>query len=136
MAANADRNLLFGILALQNNFISREQLLAAFNAWVVAKDKTLGEILLEQKAVDSDTHVLLDASPHAAPALLAAFEPACSEVLPRSSAMGADVDWPEARLRRDRAAHTLFPDEPALMKDWLYAWLRQTNDSCKMFLQP
>ncbi len=61
MAAAADRNLLFGILALQNNFITREQLLAAFNAWVVAKDKALGDILFEQKALDADIRALLDA---------------------------------------------------------------------------
>ena len=35
--AEADRNLLFGILALQNNFIDRDALLAAFNAWVADK---------------------------------------------------------------------------------------------------
>ena len=51
----------FGILALQNNFISREQLLAAFNVWVTAKDKLLGQILHEQKAVDADTCALLEA---------------------------------------------------------------------------
>jgi hypothetical protein len=30
-SSSADRNLLFGILALQMNFISREQLIAAMN---------------------------------------------------------------------------------------------------------
>ena len=30
-----DRNLLFGLLALQNSFIDRDTLLAAFNAWVL-----------------------------------------------------------------------------------------------------
>ena len=58
---NADCNLLFGILALQNNFISREQLLAAFNAWVVTKDKPLGDILREQKVVTPEWHALLEA---------------------------------------------------------------------------
>jgi len=46
MSQLADRNLLFGVLALQNNFITRAQLLAAFGAWVVAKDRALGQILL------------------------------------------------------------------------------------------
>ena len=31
---NTSRNLLFGLLALQNNFIGRDDLLAAFAAWV------------------------------------------------------------------------------------------------------
>ena len=33
----ADRNLLFGILALQMDFITRDQLVAAMHAWVLAK---------------------------------------------------------------------------------------------------
>ncbi len=37
---NADRNLLFGILALQMDFISRDALIAAMNAWVLDKAKT------------------------------------------------------------------------------------------------
>jgi hypothetical protein len=44
----ADRNLLFGILALQMDFIGREALIAAMNAWVLDKSKALGQILLEQ----------------------------------------------------------------------------------------
>jgi eukaryotic-like serine/threonine-protein kinase len=44
----ADRNLLFGILALQMDFIDREALVAAMNAWVLDKAKPLGQILLEQ----------------------------------------------------------------------------------------
>ena len=47
--SNADRNLLFGILALQVNFISRDALVAGMKAWVIDKRKPLGQILLEQK---------------------------------------------------------------------------------------
>ena len=35
----ANRNLLFGILALQMDFIDRDQLVAAMNRWVLEKDK-------------------------------------------------------------------------------------------------
>ena len=42
---SADRNLLFGILALQLDFIDRNQLIAAMNAWVLDKSRTLGAIL-------------------------------------------------------------------------------------------
>jgi serine/threonine protein kinase len=57
----AKRNLLLGILALQNNFITRGQLLAAFNAWVEDKSKSLGALLLEQKALTPEHHALLEA---------------------------------------------------------------------------
>ena len=60
-AKDHDRNLLFGILALQMDFISREALVAAMNAWVLAKDKPLGEILVEQKALAADSRDLLEA---------------------------------------------------------------------------
>ena len=56
-----DRNLLFGILALQMDFISREQLVAAMQAWVLDKQKPLGQILLAAKALEPSRHALLDA---------------------------------------------------------------------------
>jgi hypothetical protein len=40
-ASSADRNLLFGILALQMDFISRDQLVAGMNAWVLDKTQPL-----------------------------------------------------------------------------------------------
>src|SRR5580692_9649371 len=58
---NADRNLLLGILALQNNFIDRNQLIAAFDRWTGNKAKSLGQFLVDQTAIDADTHVLLEA---------------------------------------------------------------------------
>lgn len=58
---SADCNLLFGIIALQMDFISRDQLVAAMNAWVLDKARPLGRILLDQSALDDDTHALLDA---------------------------------------------------------------------------
>jgi tetratricopeptide (TPR) repeat protein/tRNA A-37 threonylcarbamoyl transferase component Bud32 len=42
---SADRNLLFGLLALQMDFLSREQLLEAMLAWMLEKQTPLGEIL-------------------------------------------------------------------------------------------
>jgi serine/threonine-protein kinase len=48
LSHSADRNLLFGIITLQMDFISRDQLLAAMQAWVFAKQKPLGGILCEQ----------------------------------------------------------------------------------------
>ena len=42
--STADRNLLFGILALQMDFISREALIQAMHAWVLAKAKPLDSL--------------------------------------------------------------------------------------------
>ena len=58
---SADRNLLFGVLALQMDFITREQLIAAMQAWTFEKTKPLGEILLARKAIAVDNRQLLDA---------------------------------------------------------------------------
>lgn len=56
---HVDRNLLFGILALQMEFVSRDQLIAAMHAWVLDKQKPLGEILVEQRALADDARGLL-----------------------------------------------------------------------------
>jgi WD40 repeat protein/serine/threonine protein kinase len=60
-ASNSDRNLLFGILALQMDFISRDALIAAMHAWVLEKAKPLGQILLEQGHLDPEHLNLLEA---------------------------------------------------------------------------
>jgi tRNA A-37 threonylcarbamoyl transferase component Bud32 len=56
----ADRNLLFGILALQMDFIQRDALIAAMNAWVLDKAKPLGQILVEQGALHPDNRAVLE----------------------------------------------------------------------------
>jgi WD40 repeat protein/tRNA A-37 threonylcarbamoyl transferase component Bud32 len=56
-----DRNLLFGILALQMDFIGRDDLIAAMNAWVLDKDKSLGQVLTGQGAIRPADHALLEA---------------------------------------------------------------------------
>jgi serine/threonine protein kinase/tetratricopeptide (TPR) repeat protein len=58
---STDRNLLFGILALQMSFVSRDQLVGAMNAWVLDKHKSLGEILREQGFLPAERLQLLDA---------------------------------------------------------------------------
>ena len=50
--ATAAHSLLFGLLALQNNFIDRDALLAAFNAWVADKAQSLGRILVDRGALE------------------------------------------------------------------------------------
>ena len=58
---DADRNLLFGLLALQNNFIDRNALLDAFNRWVHDRAVPLGRILIDRSALKPDEHDLLQA---------------------------------------------------------------------------
>jgi WD40 repeat protein len=55
-----DRNLLFGILALQMDFISRDSLIAAMGAWVLDKDKALGQILVDQAKMSPEHLALLE----------------------------------------------------------------------------
>ena len=47
----ADRNLLFGILALQMDFITREALVTATKDCAREKDKPLGQVLRSQGAL-------------------------------------------------------------------------------------
>lgn len=56
-----DRNLLLGLLALQNNLITREQLVTAFSLWVLDKQRGLVDLLQEQHALQPDTRALLEA---------------------------------------------------------------------------
>jgi len=56
----ADRNLLFGIVALQMDFITRDQLIAAMNAWVLDKHKPLGQVLCEQGAFSAEDREAID----------------------------------------------------------------------------
>src|SRR5437870_5698726 len=57
----ADVNLLFGILAVQMDFITRDQLVAAMHDWVLEKRKPLGAILVGQQVLAPERHALLEA---------------------------------------------------------------------------
>ncbi|MBY0522853.1 MAG: SUMF1/EgtB/PvdO family nonheme iron enzyme [Gemmataceae bacterium] len=59
--AATDRNLLFGILAVQLDFVARDTLIVAMNAWAVAKHKSLGQIFEEQGSLAAERRALLDA---------------------------------------------------------------------------
>ena len=60
MSVSADRNLLFGILALQLDFVSRDALIAAMNAWVLDKSQPLGQILHDRHKLPAARLRLLD----------------------------------------------------------------------------
>src|SRR5437867_4399172 len=59
--ATSDRNLLFGILALQMDFVRRDDLIGAMNAWVLDKARPLGQILCDRGNLAEERRVLLDA---------------------------------------------------------------------------
>jgi serine/threonine-protein kinase len=56
----ADRNLIFGLFALQMDFVSREQLLNAMHAWMLRKAVPLSQILREVGLLNERRAALLD----------------------------------------------------------------------------
>src|SRR5262249_39613740 len=58
---SADRNLLFGILAVQMDFISRDALIQSMNAWVLEKHRPLGDILSDLGVLGKAERTLLEA---------------------------------------------------------------------------
>ena len=58
--ADADRNLVFGILALQLDFISREGLISAFCAWILDKNRPIDQILVQQGALSAARQAMLE----------------------------------------------------------------------------
>jgi WD40 repeat protein/tetratricopeptide (TPR) repeat protein len=58
---HADRNLLFGILAVQMDFLTPDGLVAGLNAWVLAKHRPLSDLLVEQGKLTAGRAQLLDA---------------------------------------------------------------------------
>lgn len=61
MSNTADRHLLFGILALQNAFITRDELIAGVTAWLEDKSQPVDQILLDRGMLREDEHALLTA---------------------------------------------------------------------------
>jgi serine/threonine-protein kinase len=57
----ADRHLLFGLLALQTGLIHQGALFTAFNAWTRNRDRSMAEILFEQGDLNDSRRNLLEA---------------------------------------------------------------------------
>lgn len=57
----SDRNLLVGILALQMDFISRDQLIECLSTWVLDKDTPLEQVLADHGALDEPSKEVLAA---------------------------------------------------------------------------
>jgi len=60
-AVNADRNLLFGLLALQTGMINQGQLVAAFQAWTLDKMRSLADHLEARGDLTSGKRAVLEA---------------------------------------------------------------------------
>ena len=60
-ATTADRDLLFGLLALQNGLIDQGQLVAAFQAWTRDKARSLAEHLIARGDLDSEQRAGVEA---------------------------------------------------------------------------
>ena len=54
-----DGNLLFAVIALQNNIIDQTDLDAAFPAWAADKTKPLGQVLVERGSLGEEDHRLV-----------------------------------------------------------------------------
>jgi eukaryotic-like serine/threonine-protein kinase len=56
----ANRDLLTGLLALQNGLVDQDVLVTAFRTWTRDKSKPIAEILAAQGAIDLDERSLLE----------------------------------------------------------------------------
>ncbi|NOY41762.1 MAG: serine/threonine protein kinase [Planctomycetes bacterium] len=59
-SASADRNLLFGVLAVQLDFVSRDELIAATSRWVLDKQQPLSDMFVQQGMLSAEESQLLD----------------------------------------------------------------------------
>ena len=57
----ADRNLLFGLLALQNGMIDQSKLVAAFQAWTLEKDRPLADHLVGRGELEPEQRAIVEA---------------------------------------------------------------------------
>ena len=56
----ANRNLLFGILALQLDLLGRDALVAGLNAWTADKSRPLGDVLQDRGALDPGRRAVIE----------------------------------------------------------------------------
>ncbi len=59
--STADQNLLFGIIALQMDFITRDQLIEGIHSWALEKSQSLGQIFVAKAHLTPERKTLLDA---------------------------------------------------------------------------
>jgi serine/threonine-protein kinase len=59
--SDAERNLLFGLLALQNGLVDQVQLVGAFQSWTLQKDRPLADHLVDRGALDAAQRGVIEA---------------------------------------------------------------------------
>ena len=59
-AAPADRNLLFGVLAVQLDFVSHEDLIATTSRWILDKQQSLQDMFIEQGIINAEESQLIE----------------------------------------------------------------------------
>ena len=57
---SGDRNLLYGVMAVQMGFISRDALVAAMSAWATTRTRPLSEILIDCGAISPQDHATIE----------------------------------------------------------------------------
>ncbi|HVJ83924.1 MAG TPA: tetratricopeptide repeat protein [Planctomycetia bacterium] len=57
---STDRNLLYGIVAMQMNYVSRDDLISALNDWATDKNASLSDILQKRAALTADDASVVD----------------------------------------------------------------------------
>ena len=60
-AIDTDRNLLFGLLALQTGLIGESQLVAAFQSWIRDKSRPMADLLVGRGGLDADDRDVVEA---------------------------------------------------------------------------
>jgi serine/threonine-protein kinase len=58
--AAVDRNLLYGVLAVQLGFVTRDQLIASTSRWVLDKEQPLGEVFIRQGLISRAEGQVID----------------------------------------------------------------------------
>jgi hypothetical protein len=58
---DAPRDLLFGLLALQDGMVTRDQLVAAFALWTASGGRAMADVLVDQKVLSTPHRTLIEA---------------------------------------------------------------------------
>jgi formylglycine-generating enzyme required for sulfatase activity len=101
---------------------------------LLVSDALQKEQQARKERASAQVDALLTADPRAAPALLAGLEASQEDALPRLRELWIEEDRPTTRTRRGRVGLALLKVEPALVKDWLYAWMLEADDAWEVLL--
>jgi serine/threonine protein kinase len=98
-----DRNMLFGMLALQMDFVRAEQLIEAMQAWTLAKTKPLGQIFVERNLLGVERRAKVDQLVEERVGMREPF-PIPETRADEELTLASTVSLPRYRILRDHAA--------------------------------